>query len=175
MPIKVFGVGPLNPKVCIVGESPGVNEIKQRTPFVGQSGRLLNRALERAGLRRDECYITNILKEQPTGNKFSNLYDEDKHLEPIKKELREVNANIYVFMGGNVSKALLGLDRITKRRGSIYPFLNSKALLTYHPAYLIHKRLYNLFTILVQDFRNCLLYTSPSPRDRQKARMPSSA
>ena len=156
---RVLGCGPLNPDICIVGEGPAEGEIVTGIPFSGKSGRLLNQFLNGAGIKREDCYLTNISKTQIPGNNFKAWYNEDEHLEPILAELRKVEANIYVFMGGNVSKALINQDRILSRRGSIYPFLNSKALLTVHPSYILRTDAYYLCSIITRDFHKARMYS----------------
>jgi uracil-DNA glycosylase family 4 len=58
----VFGVGPLDPELCFVGEAPGADEDAQGEPFVGQAGQLLNRIIAACGMKREEVYICNILR-----------------------------------------------------------------------------------------------------------------
>src|SRR5205823_10694212 len=66
----VFGVGPVDPELCFVGEAPGFSEDKQGEPFVGDAGQLLNRIIVACGMKRDEVYICNIVKCRPPGNRL---------------------------------------------------------------------------------------------------------
>jgi uracil-DNA glycosylase len=63
---SVFGEGPLNSRLAIVGEAPGKQEVEEGRPFVGNAGKLLNRLLEDAGIDRSKVYVTNIVKVRPT-------------------------------------------------------------------------------------------------------------
>lgn len=156
---RVLGVGPLRPRICIVGESPGSDEVRQGIPFVGRSGKFLNSILHAVGLKREDIYLTNILKEQPPGNDFKKLYKEETHKPAILEELKKVDANIYVFVGGNVMKTLLGLDKIYKRRGSIYMFQNSKALVTFHPSWILRTAQFDLKAVMVRDFQKVIKHS----------------
>ncbi len=65
----VPGEGHLSSKIIFIGEAPGKNEDKQGRPFVGAAGRILNQALEKAGIKRNEVFITNVVKCRPPGNR----------------------------------------------------------------------------------------------------------
>src|SRR5947209_19109638 len=65
----VPGEGPVSAEVMLVGEAPGFNEDKQGRPFVGAAGRFLEELLGEAGLKRDEVYITNVVKHRPPNNR----------------------------------------------------------------------------------------------------------
>ena len=65
----VFGVGPLDPELCFVGEAPGADEDQRGEPFVGEAGQLLNRIIAACGMKREEVYICNICKCRPPGNR----------------------------------------------------------------------------------------------------------
>jgi len=58
----VPGLGPLNPRIAIVGEAPSYEEVQAKQPFVGSSGRFLNDLLRQAGIKRDECWVSNVCK-----------------------------------------------------------------------------------------------------------------
>ncbi|KKL45097.1 hypothetical protein LCGC14_2359120, partial [marine sediment metagenome] len=61
----VPATGPRDAKIVILGEAPGAVEVQRGEPFVGPSGKLLSQILAQAGIRKDQCYITNVVKEQP--------------------------------------------------------------------------------------------------------------
>ena len=65
----VFGVGPVDPELCFVGEAPGRDEDAQGEPFVGAAGQLLTRIIVAMGMKREEVYICNILRCRPPGNR----------------------------------------------------------------------------------------------------------
>src|SRR5207244_10897172 len=65
----VFGVGPINPEICFVGEAPGADEDAQGEPFVGRAGQLLNKIIAACGFQREEGYICNTIKGRPPNNR----------------------------------------------------------------------------------------------------------
>ena len=141
-------VGPPNAKIMLIGEAPGADEEITGIPFVGGSGKILNGLLRDAGISREECYLTNVVQVRPVNNDFGNFYEDKSRKIPrdillegigrLKNEVTEVNPNIVVALGNEPLKALTGLQKITKRRGSLYNIiLNDKAfklMPTMHPA-----------------------------------------
>lgn len=65
----VFGAGAINPPIMFIGEAPGEREDREGQPFVGRAGRVLDSLIEHIGLRRDEVYITSLIKCRPPGNR----------------------------------------------------------------------------------------------------------
>src|SRR5919109_3590545 len=66
----VPGKGQLSAKIMFIGEAPGKNEDDQGKPFVGAAGRILNQALQKAGIKRSQVFITNVVKCRPPGNRI---------------------------------------------------------------------------------------------------------
>src|ERR1700692_2921586 len=87
MPNYVGGIGPVDPKLLIVGEAPGKYEDEQGQPFVGPTGQILNDHLFKAGIRRSDCYITNVVKFRPPYNDIKKLHLIDVNLEKSIEEL----------------------------------------------------------------------------------------
>ena len=140
--------GPKDAKIMLIGEAPGAEEEIRGIPFVGGSGKILNGLLRDAGINKEECYLTNVMQVRPVNNDFGNFYEDRSRkvprdillegIERLKNEIIEVNPNIVVALGNEPLKALTGLQKITKRRGSIYDIrLNDecyKVIPTMHPA-----------------------------------------
>lgn len=152
----VPGEGPLDASVCLIGEAPGAEEEAEGRPFCGESGKLLNRFLASAGLVREQCYVTNVVKERPPGNDISTLiaFDErtgeahpseefDRHEQALYAELEACRANVLVPLGGTACYSLTRHMGIRKRRGSIlrtHPTAcvePRKCLPTLHPAAVV--------------------------------------
>ena len=74
----VSAEGPDNASIVLVGEAPGGYEAKLGRPFVGRSGKLLNLLLAQAGILREQCYVTNVIKERPPGNNIKPFIDLSK-------------------------------------------------------------------------------------------------
>ncbi len=141
--------GPLNCKICLVGEAPGYDEEKQQRPFVGRAGEELTKLLLAAGIHRSSCYITNVVKVRPANNDIRQFLNIDRkkpiisqiyldHVVALKKELSKCTANVICALGKTALYTLVGYREITKRRGSIYQskpeFGSRKVIPTIHPA-----------------------------------------
>ena len=106
----VPGDGPTFPRLMFVGEAPGKQEDKARRPFVGASGRLLTEMLESVGLRREDVYITNVVKYRP--DKFNrDPTDEERHagLGWLRKEHRIIGRPPIVLLGKHARNYLTGV------------------------------------------------------------------
>lgn len=137
----VFGEGNPYSPILFVGEAPGEEEDQQKRPFVGRAGRYLNQKLEEVDLRREDVYITNVVKSRPPGNRKPTLKEMQSCLNYLKKEIEIINPKLIVCLGSTALEGILGKSLpITKYRGQIfdYPYNRSiKVLLTYHPAYIL--------------------------------------
>jgi len=149
----VRGEGPLSAKLMIVGEAPGYDEDKEGRPFVGPSGRLLNKFLAEAGINRSQCYVTNVVKVRPPDNKFDRLREFGlspvDYLPELWQEIQAVAPNCILALGAIPLKFLTGRsgkgNSITENRGSILQLTGQakhlcKVVATYHPASLLHLR-----------------------------------
>lgn len=154
--------GSLDSKIALVGEAPGFDEELQQRPFVGASGKELNRLLTTAGLQRASCYITNVFKFRPANNnvtpfinlskkvpQLSNIYRES--VASLENELRQCKANIIVALGNTALYALTGHKGIMKHRGSIYKareeFGDKKVIATIHPSAVLRTYINRWFVI----------------------------
>ena len=126
----VFGKGPADARVLFIGEQPGDVEDRKGEPFVGPAGRLLDRALEEAGIDRSQTYVTNAVKHF----RFTQTAKRRLHQTPgpehvtacrpwLDAELALVNPELIVCLGATAAKAMFGnAFRITKQRGQLVPF-----------------------------------------------------
>ncbi len=146
-------IGPKNAKICIVGEAPGVDEEELGVPFVGKTGSVLTKLLTQAGLLRPELYITNIIKYRPPGNNLSLLstigIDRLEQEALTRKELLEINPNVIICVGNVALRAITGLDKITKWRGSIINWEGIKVIPTLHPSYLVRGQFHESCLVLM--------------------------
>jgi DNA polymerase len=142
----VFGEGPSTAEVILVGEQPGDEEDKQGHPFIGPAGRLLNQALEEAGIGRSLVYTTNAVKHfkwKPAGKR--RLHQKPKASEIaacspwLEAEIGVVRPRILVCLGATAAQALLGRDfRVTKMRGQwLQSDLAENVLATVHPSSIL--------------------------------------
>lgn len=124
----VFGAGSKDARVMLVGEQPGDQEDRQGKPFVGPAGRLLDRALEEAGIDPSEAYVTNAVKHFITQaeprkrriHKAPNLREMTACGPWLAAELAVVEPELIVVLGATAGKALLGSSfRVTQVRGTV--------------------------------------------------------
>jgi uracil-DNA glycosylase len=121
----VFSAGNPRGRVVLVGEQPGDQEDLRGLPFVGPAGRLLQRALDEAGLAREDVYVTNAVKHfrfNVRGKRRIHATPETAHIAACKPwlaaELRAVNPDVIVCLGATAVKALLGSEfRVLRDRG----------------------------------------------------------
>lgn len=146
MPSYVAGIGPLDPDLMAIGEAPGSNENQQGIPFVGPSGEILNDCLRKAGIKRAEVYITNVVKYQPPYNDFKKLHLINVDLaDSIKKlweeEISERKPKCILAIGDEALQAVTGYSGILNYRGSILLAKDgvTKCVPTIHPAALFNR------------------------------------
>lgn len=134
----VFGEGDPHADLMIVGEGPGHDEDLQGRPFVGRSGKLLDRLLvEEIGQPRTAVYIANVVKCRPPGNR-DPLPAEIEACRPwLEAQVALIGPKVVLTLGNFSTKLLLRTtDGISKTRGRVYPWGATGAVLvpTYHPA-----------------------------------------
>ena len=145
----VFGEGPRNARFVIVGEQPGDREDIAGKPFVGPAGKLLDRALEEAGIDRSEAWVTNAVKHFkwiPRGKFRLHQKPSAGEIEGCKPwleaELRRIAPEVLILLGATAARSLLGSRvRVTVDRG-LYPAkeIAPRVVLTVHPSSLLRAR-----------------------------------
>jgi uracil-DNA glycosylase len=142
----VFGEGASDAQVMLVGEQPGDGEDKAGRPFVGPAGRLLDRALEEAGIDRRLAYVTNVVKHfkfQRRGkvrlHKKPNAEQVHACLPWLQAELAVVRPRVLVLLGATAAQALLGGSfRVSRQRGELLESdLAPRVLATVHPSSIL--------------------------------------
>jgi uracil-DNA glycosylase family 4 len=132
----VFGVGSPSADLMFVGEGPGREEDLAGEPFVGRSGKLLDKLMrQEIGVDRAQCYIANVVKCRPPGNR-DPLPDEITACRPyLESQLALIAPRVVVTLGNFATRALLGTSEgIRRLRGRTYPFASGHLVPTYHPA-----------------------------------------
>ena len=145
----VFGDGVPGAKVMFVGEAPGAEEDRQGAPFVGPSGKLLERMLAAIGLKRGDVYIANTLYWRPPGNRTPTPEERNACLPILMRQIELVGPKILAPLGGPAAQTLLNQTTgITRLRGRWFDFdtrngepggLALPALPTFHPAFLLRQ------------------------------------
>ena len=146
----VFADGDPAARLMFVGEAPGRDEDIEGLPFVGRSGKLLDRMLAAIGLDRTSVYIANIVPWRPPGNRTPTPQESQICLPFILRQIELADPDILVCLGGPSAQALLGIkDGITKTRGRWFTFDTGKreirAMPTFHPAFLLRSPLQKRF------------------------------
>ena len=146
----VFADGNPKARVMFVGEAPGREEDLEGLPFVGPSGRLLDRMLAAIGLNRTTAYIANIIPWRPPGNRTPTPQESEICLPFIRRQIELANPDILVCLGKPSVASLLGVvDGIKRTRGKWFAFDTGtrqiRALATFHPAYLLRSPLEKRF------------------------------
>src|SRR5215510_8059169 len=98
-PGPVMGEGPSDAKILIVGEAPGEEEARSGRPFIGGAGRVLSRMLHQAGLQRQECYVTNVVKCRPPGNRTPTDEEIRSCAAILTQEVVAVRPNLVLGVG----------------------------------------------------------------------------
>ncbi|MCX6354554.1 MAG: uracil-DNA glycosylase [Candidatus Aureabacteria bacterium] len=135
----VFGSGSPRASVLFIGEAPGAEEDRQGLPFVGRAGQLLTKMLAFIGLKREDVYITNVLKCRPPGNRDPQP-DEVACCEPyLLAQLDIIKPRLICALGRHAAQTLLKTEEgINRLRGRFHDYHGIKILPTYHPAYLLY-------------------------------------
>lgn len=145
----VFGAGRSSARLMLVGEQPGDKEDKEGEPFVGPAGRLLDRALEEAGIDRSEAYVTNAVKHfkwRPRGNRRLHQTPRVGEIEACKPwlqaEMEAVEPEAVLAMGATAARSLFGPKvKVTKDRGKpLESPLAPVAAVTIHPSGILRLR-----------------------------------
>jgi DNA polymerase len=142
----VFGAGAARAPVMLVGEQPGDREDREGKPFVGPAGRLLDKALDEAGIEPRQTYRTNVVKHfkwKPKGKR--RIHQTPSKLEVdacrpwLDAELERVRPQVVAILGATAAKALLGSGfRVTKQRGELLTVdFAPAAVATFHPSAIL--------------------------------------
>jgi uracil-DNA glycosylase len=145
----VFGAGDPHARVMLVGEQPGDEEDKKGLPFVGPAGRLLDRALEAAGVEREHLYVTNAVKHfkwQLRGKRRLHKTPAQREIDAchqwIEREIESVKPHVIVALGSTAAKAIISRDfKVTVQRGQFVESpLAPYVFATFHPSALLRLR-----------------------------------
>ncbi|HET6467011.1 MAG TPA: UdgX family uracil-DNA binding protein [Geminicoccaceae bacterium] len=144
---SVFGEGPVEARIFMVGEQPGDQEDRQGRPFVGPAGKVLDRALAEAGIDRAEVYLTNAVKHfkfTMRGRRRLHQKPDTGEIEACKfwllQELELLRPPIVVALGATAARAITGRTvTIGRERGRLLPWggEGQRLLITVHPSFIL--------------------------------------
>jgi DNA polymerase len=143
----VFADGNPQARVMFVGEAPGRDEDIEGLPFVGRSGKLLDRMIGAIGLDRSKAYIANVIPWRPPGNRTPTPQETQICLPFIQRQIELVDPDVLVTLGNPSTQAILGTrEGIMRTRGKWLDYDTGKrtirAIATFHPAYLLRSPSY---------------------------------
>lgn len=147
----VPGEGNIDSPVMFIGEGPGRVEDEQGRPFVGPAGRLLEEVLDSIGWKRDDVYITNIIKCRPPNNRDPLAPEVEEHKPFLERELELVKPKLTVLLGRHALQWFLPGEKISDLRGTAKRRGDRVFFTTYHPAAALYDP--KLKETLASDFK----------------------
>jgi uracil-DNA glycosylase len=152
----VFGHGNPNAKIVFIGEAPGKREDISGTPFVGSAGKILNEMLSEISMKREDIYITNVVKYRPPNNRDPKQEEIEGCLPWLIEEIKIINPELIVFLGRHALNIFFPEEKISEVHGKILKkeiknLGEKKFLALYHPAAAIYNR--SLRATLSEDFK----------------------
>jgi uracil-DNA glycosylase family 4 len=160
--LPVVGEGSHVAEIMFIGEAPGKNEAKQGRPFVGASGKFLNELLESVGIKREDVYITNIVKDRPPENRDPTAVEIELYAQYLDRQIDIIQPKVLATLGRfsmNYIMERLGLkdqiEPIFKAHGKSYTAKTSYGTVEIVPQYHPAVALYNgsMRSVLKKDFK----------------------
>lgn len=153
----VIGEGSHDAKIIFVGEAPGVNEAKTGRPFCGAAGRMLDKLLASINLKREDVYITNIVKDRPPENRDPDENEIEVYAPFLVSQIEIIKPEVVCALGRHSMKFIMQkygleeeLDSISKIHGRVFSTKDFKFIPFYHPAVAIYNS--NMKKVLEEDF-----------------------
>jgi len=139
----VFGAGPSNADIMLIGEAPGEEEDRLGVPFVGKAGQLLDKILKAINLDRNQVYIAKILKCRPPSNRTPTNDEIAVCLPYLMKQIDLIRPKFLLALGRVAGQTLLETTQsLAQMRGTVYNYHGAKLIVTYHPAALLRDEKY---------------------------------
>ena len=147
----VFGEGNINCEVMFIGEAPGKQEDIQKRPFVGRGGKLLDKMIEKTAWKREDVYITNIVKRRPPNNR-DPLPEEIETYKPyLTKQIEIINPKIIATLGRHSMYYFNPNLKISRDHGKIFRMDGRLLVPMYHPAAVLRNP--NLLDEYAKEFK----------------------
>lgn len=167
----VFGEGNVNSPAMFIGEGPGFYEDRMKRPFVGRAGQLLDKLITGIGWKREDVYITNIIKRRPPGNR-DPLPEEIAAYKPyLDRQLEIINPKVIVALGRFAMNYFLPTAKITRDNGKVFRWGKRCVVPLFHPAAALRgtgvlNELTEAFSKLPEKLKEC---ESMPPEMEEKA------
>lgn len=130
----VFGEGSPEAEIFFIGEAPGLKEDQLVRPFVGRSGQLLTKTIESLGLKREDVYISNIVKKRPPENRDPLPSEIEAYKPYLKEQIEIINPKIIVTLGRFSMNYFIPTAKISRDQGKIFKVDNYLIIPMFHPA-----------------------------------------
>ncbi|MBI4233128.1 MAG: uracil-DNA glycosylase [Chloroflexi bacterium] len=163
----VPGEGPSNPGVMFIGEGPGFHEDQQGRPFVGPAGRFLEELLASADLRREQVYITNVVKCRPPNNRDPLPGEIEACRKHLERQVALLKPGVIVTLGRYSLAWFFRTETVSKAHGRVKSWNGTPLLALYHPAAALHQGA--LRQTLVEDFKRLAEMLAKAPEHPQEA------
>lgn len=151
---KVYGEGPENADIMLIGQNPGYHECMVGRPFVGRSGQKLNEVLKKVGIKRENIYVTNACLCKTEGNEAPSSAVIECCRSRLIEEVKRISPKLIICLGTTAAKALLRSRSLKEARGKIYTFGSAKVYVTFHPANILRKWEYH--PLFEKDIRKAM-------------------
>ncbi len=135
----VPGEGPSQCEIMLVGEGPGFYENEQGRPFVGAAGKFLDELLGQAGLKREDVWITNVVKCRPPGNRDPMPEEVEACNEYLQRQIQAVNPSIIITLGRHSMAKYMPGAKITAVHGQMRRVGDRYVIAMFHPAAALHQ------------------------------------
>ncbi|MDO8493058.1 MAG: uracil-DNA glycosylase [bacterium] len=160
--LPVLGEGSLTAKIMFVGEAPGRKEAESGRPFCGASGKLLDELLASVKLKREDVYITNIVKDRPPENRDPTPEEKELYAPFLDRQIEIIKPKVVAALGRHSMEYLMyhfglesKLEPISQAHGKAFevkaPYGKISVVALYHPAVAIYNR--NQKATLIKDFK----------------------
>ena len=140
----VFGSGPSNSKIMIIGEAPGKDEDEQGEPFIGRAGKLLDAFLQSIDLSREKVFITNTVKCRPPDNRNPSLDELNQCSSFLNSQINAIKPKVLILLGKIAANSLLDNDSPMSDLRQKKLFIDNHdipVIVFYHPAYILRSPL----------------------------------
>lgn len=148
--LAVPGEGPANAELLFIGEGPGFHENEQGRPFVGAAGSFLEELLASIGMKREQVFITNIIKCRPPGNRDPQPPEIEACSGYLERQIRAINPKVIVTLGRFSMSRFIPNGRISALHGRAQQVGGRTVVAMYHPAAALHQP--SLRRTIEQDF-----------------------
>jgi DNA polymerase len=147
----VPGEGPVNSEIMFIGEGPGFHENEQGKPFVGAAGKFLEELLSKIGLKREEVFITNVVKCRPPKNRDPQPEEVDTCTKTyLDRQIQAINPKVIVTLGRFSMNLFIPNVKISNVHGKPVQIKDRLVVPMYHPAAALHQG--SLRPVIENDF-----------------------